>query len=88
MVTISGWQKWVDAMNDNSMHQTRREPVRGRCTFEIKIQNSQHATWQGYIHWIDVDRKQYFRSVLEMLTLMDEALTETAGAPHTVSWTS
>jgi len=75
-------------MDDNSMHQALQRSVRSSCTFGIKIQNSQHATWQGYIHWIDVNEKQYFRSVLEMLTLMDEALTETDGAAQPVSWMS
>jgi len=48
----------------------------------------QNATWQGRIHWLEKNQDQNFRSVLEMLKLMDEALAddlEEAGA-ETVNW--
>jgi len=45
-------------------------------TFEITVKFTQNATWQGQIHWIEKNKKQNFRSALEMLKLMDEALTE------------
>jgi len=36
----------------------------------------QNSTWQGQILWIEKGRKHNFRSALEMLKLMDEALNE------------
>jgi len=46
----------------------------------------QNNTWQGQIHWIENNRKQNFRSVLEMLRLMDEALTADTEEMKSVSW--
>ena len=56
-----------------------------KCTFEITVGFRQNATWQGHILWIDKNLKQNFRSVLEMLKLMDEALSE-GDKDDTVSW--
>jgi len=47
-----------------------------KCTFEISVKFRQNATWQGQILWAEKSTKQTFRSVLEMLKLMDEALTD------------
>ena len=46
----------------------------GKAKFMINIQFEQNATWRGTIQWIDKNRTQIFRSELEMLRLMDEAL--------------
>jgi hypothetical protein len=42
-------------------------------TFIVKISNCQNGTWQGKIIWADENRSRHFRSMLEMLKLMDEA---------------
>ena len=47
-----------------------------KCTFEISVKFRQNATWQGTILWIEKNLKQNFRSVQEMLKLMDEALSD------------
>ena len=49
-----------------------------RNTFVISVQFRQNATWQGNIMWTERNKKQNFRSVLEMIKLMDEALAEDA----------
>lgn len=36
----------------------------------------ENDTWQGKITWAEKNRGQYFRSALELLKLMDRALTE------------
>ena len=46
------------------------------ATFRVKIVFKQNASWQGIISWEETGREQNFRSVLEMLFLMDSALTE------------
>lgn len=43
-------------------------------TFIISISDFQNGTWQGELHWVDENKTQYFRSVLELLKLMDGAL--------------
>ena len=36
----------------------------------------EHDTWQGKLTWAEKNRSQYFRSTLELLKLMDRALTD------------
>ena len=45
-----------------------------KATFTIQIQFQQNATWQGTINWAEGDKSQKFRSELEMLKLMMEAV--------------
>lgn len=45
-----------------------------KATFTIQIQFQQHATWQGSITWAEGGKTQKFRSELEMLKLMMEAV--------------
>lgn len=49
-----------------------------KATFIIQIQYRQNATWQGKIVWADQNKTQYFRSALEMMKLIDSALSEGA----------
>jgi hypothetical protein len=57
-----------------------------KCTFEIAVRFRQNATWQGQIIWAEKNLKQNFRSVLEMLRLMDEALMEEVDDKDMVGW--
>lgn len=43
-------------------------------TFLIRIQDCQNATWQGSILWAERQQKINFRSTLEMISLIEEAL--------------
>ncbi|MCL2249531.1 MAG: hypothetical protein FWC13_09695 [Oscillospiraceae bacterium] len=63
-----------------------REKTNGVGTFEISVKFMQNATWQGQIHWIERNQKQHFRSALEMLKLMDEALTESQQDKKAINW--
>ena len=48
---------------------------RGRlATFAVRIMFRRNASWQGSVTWLEEDRKENFRSVLELLLLMDSAL--------------
>lgn len=44
------------------------------ATFIVRVRFKQNATWQGSLSWIEWKMTQNFRSTLEMLKLMDEAL--------------
>ena len=55
-------------------------------TFEISVKFMQNSTWQGQIHWVDKNLKQNFRSALEMIKLMDEALAETEDGTQVINW--
>lgn len=44
------------------------------ATFVIRILFRQHTSWQGSVTWVEEDREQTFRSVLELILLIDGAL--------------
>jgi len=72
-------------MND-SIITTKSEETSSKCTFEITVRFRQNATWQGQILWAEKNLKQNFRSVLEMLKLMDEALMTGTDGTDKVQW--
>lgn len=45
-------------------------------TFIVHVKYRQNATWQGEVIWTERKQKQYFRSALELLKLIDSALDE------------
>ena len=48
----------------------------GKATFELKVLFRQHSSWQGVIVWKDRQHEQSFRSVLELVFLLDSALRD------------
>jgi len=46
------------------------------ATFAIRVIFRQNASWQGSVNWLEEGREQSFRSVLELVLLMDSALGE------------
>lgn len=49
---------------------------RGTCaTFLIRVQYRQHSSWQGEVIWVDRQRTENFRSALELIRLLDSALS-------------
>ena len=52
----------------------RQETLAGKANFVVHVQFRQNATWQGTVQWLDKNKIQQFRSALELLKLMDEAL--------------
>ena len=48
--------------------------IPGGTNFLIRIQFRQNSTWQGTIQWLEENKTLPFRSVLEMLHLMEEAV--------------
>jgi hypothetical protein len=44
------------------------------ATFAVKILFRQNASWQGSITWLEGEREESFRSVLELIFLMNSAL--------------
>ena len=45
-------------------------------TFIIRVQHRQNSSWQGRITWVEEDKTLYFRSVWEMMKLIEEAMAE------------
>ena len=49
-------------------------------TFGLRVLFRQHASWQGEIVWLEKGARQSFRSVLELVFLMDSVLRSDDGA--------
>lgn len=43
-------------------------------TFIVKVMNQQNDSWQGSVTWADTNETQYFRSALELLHMMNDAV--------------
>ena len=59
-------------------------------TFIIRVQHRQNSSWQGRITWMDQDKTVYFRSMWEMLKLIDSAVGTAGGqreSQEAPSWT-
>ena len=44
------------------------------ATFQIQVLFQEHSTWQGRLVWRDTEQEVSFRSVLELMKLIDEIL--------------
>lgn len=47
-------------------------------SFLVQIKFRQNSCWQGSVQWLEGKKTCSFRSLLELLQLMDEALEKTA----------
>ena len=45
------------------------------ATFYLKVLFRQNASWQGTVRWVETGQEESFRSVLELLLLMDSAMS-------------
>lgn len=52
------------------------------ATFVVHVQYRQNATWQGKIFWAEKQSEQSFRSALEMLRMMDQAIAQGQAVPE------
>jgi hypothetical protein len=46
------------------------------ASFKLNVMFRQNASWQGGIVWIDTQTESQFRSLLELIMLLDSALTQ------------
>ena len=53
-------------------------------SFIIRVQHRQNSSWQGRLTWVEKDQTVNFRSIWEMVKLMESALN-TMGNPETQS---
>ena len=47
-----------------------------RETFVVHIISQEGSTWQGQVTWLDEKKTKNFRSLLELIKLMDTALED------------
>lgn len=50
-------------------------------TFIVQILYQQNSTWQGTVKWVEAQKSQQFRSALELIRLLDNAVGVPAEAP-------
>lgn len=44
--------------------------------FIVEIDDNQHQSWQGNVEWVQGEKKVCFRSMLELLHLLDSVVKE------------
>ena len=72
---------WKHPMSNESECHTENEleptsPPSGKlANFQLKVVFRQNASWQGSLAWLDQNKEESFRSVLELLMLLNEALS-------------
>lgn len=59
--------------SENSHSGIRRGAL---ASFELQILFRHHSSWQGVVFWREQHKEQSFRSVLELIFLMDSALRQ------------
>ena len=62
------------------MKKQRHRNGKNKGTFIIKVEECQRGTWQGKVVWADEETTEHFRSALELLQLVDEALNAARGS--------
>ncbi len=45
-------------------------------TFAIRVQHRQHSSWQGKVTYLEENRSVHFRSLLELIKIIDGALDD------------
>lgn len=58
-------------------------PKGGLATFDLKVLFRQNASWQGSVAWREGQSEESFRSVLELLLMMDSAVSVSCAADET-----
>ena len=63
-------------MREQKMSNTKVKHFKfsGDVTFSVRIHYRQNASYQGELYWVEKKQKINFRSLLEMIMLMQEAL--------------
>ncbi len=55
-----------------------RTAYHNKGTFIVKVEYNQNQTWQGQVIWAEENKIVRFRSALELLKLIDEAVASGA----------
>jgi hypothetical protein len=76
---LQGREGRIKNLRDSSVKPTSKKTL-GKPEFLVRLNLRHNATWQGELHWLNADRRVHFRSVMEMVALMEEAM-EISGEP-------
>lgn len=53
-----------------------------KASFIVRVEQRQHSSWQGRVTWMERGETAVFRSVLELLKLLDQAMDQNEGIDH------
>ena len=70
--------KAVERYQDESILTHRRGKL---ATFEMTVRYRRNATWQGSVRWIEGDESRDFRSAMELIMFIDQAIFQGRIAP-------
>lgn len=70
----------IKRRDENQKRYAKRQTLMGeeRITFMVHVVYRQYNTWQGTITWVEGNITNRFKSVLEMLKLMDDVVNDSA----------
>ena len=74
----SGKDRGVEELKEKAVGKERI--MEEKPTFIIKVHYRQNATWQGTVQWVEGQETKNFRSVLELIKLLDEAVDTEDGS--------
>ena len=55
-------------------------------TFVVQVISSQNATWQGTVQWVEKKKTVPYRSMLELIKLIDSALDDDPGIKEGITF--
>ncbi len=61
-------------MNKKTINTEHNNAHKRHDTFIVKLNHCQNETWQGEVIWAEENRSVKFRSTLELIRLIDEAV--------------
>ena len=64
-------------MADLPAERTETESKPATCSFDILVRFRHNAEWQGQIHWTEKEESKEFSSIVDMVKLIDEAISVT-----------
>jgi hypothetical protein len=76
---LPGREGRINNLKNNSVKPTLKKAL-GKPEFLVRLNMRHNATWQGELYWLNTDMRVHFRSVMEMIALMEEAM-EISGEP-------
>jgi len=65
-----------------------QEKTGKRGTFIVHVKFRQNASWQGEVVWREQNKRMHFRSVLELMKMIDSALESTCSEAENISTVS
>ena len=67
-------RSFSDCQTEQTGPPGQHSPTGKQATFSLRILFRQNASWQGSVTWLEGKKEQSFRSVLELVLLMNSAL--------------